>query len=156
MKLSTELLLTHQPLLLLTPLLLAVFAVTSLPFLTLLIRLGTIGYWRHPREDTWIFHIRPYAGWLIFVVTLIWVWTWGVIRGVGKVAVAAVVGEWYFHRLVYRTLICDGRLTSAETSQIIVHLWKSQQLLFFEQLEPRLVAFVWALELWPSYVWLAV
>ncbi|KAL7418727.1 hypothetical protein Q5752_006410 [Cryptotrichosporon argae] len=97
-ELSTHLLLTHPPLLLLTPLLLAVFAVTSIPFLTLLIRLGTIGYWRHPRENTWIFHIRPYAGWLIFLVTLVWVWTWSVIRGVGRVAVAGVVGEWYFHR----------------------------------------------------------
>ena len=71
---------------------------TSIPFLTLLIRLGTIGYWRHPRENTWVFHLRPYAGLLIFLVTLIWVWTWGVIRGVGRVAVAGVVGEWYFHR----------------------------------------------------------
>nr|XP_031863504.1 uncharacterized protein CI109_000754 [Kwoniella shandongensis]KAA5530576.1 hypothetical protein CI109_000754 [Kwoniella shandongensis] len=97
-ELSTNLLLTHPPLLLLTPLLLGVFAITSIPFLTLLIRLGMIGYWRHPRENTWVFHIRPYAGWLIFLVTLVWVWTWGVIRGVGRVAVAGVVGEWYFHR----------------------------------------------------------
>jgi hypothetical protein len=97
-ELSTNLLLTHPPLLLLTPLLLGVFALTSIPFLTLLIRLGMIGYWRHPRENTYIFHIRPYAGWLIFLVTLVWVWTWGVIRGVGRVAVAGVVGEWYFHR----------------------------------------------------------
>ncbi|WRT63851.1 uncharacterized protein IL334_000776 [Kwoniella shivajii] len=97
-ELSTNLLLTHSPLLLLTPLLLGVFAITSIPFLTLLIRLGTIGYWRHPRENTWVFHIRPYAGWLIFLVTLVWVWTWGVIRGVGRVAVAGVVGEWFFHR----------------------------------------------------------
>ncbi|WVR03619.1 hypothetical protein IAU60_000611 [Kwoniella sp. DSM 27419] len=97
-ELSTNLLLTHPPLLLLTPMLLGIFAITSIPFLTLLIRLGTIGYWRHPRENTWVFHIRPYAGWLIFLVTLIWVWTWGVLRGIGRVAVAGVVGEWYFHR----------------------------------------------------------
>ncbi|WVO23456.1 uncharacterized protein IAS62_004810 [Cryptococcus decagattii] len=97
-ELSTKLLLSHPPLLLLTPILLGVFAITSIPFLTLLIRLGMIGYWRHPRENTWVFHIRPYAGWLIFLVTLIWVWTWGVIRGVGRVAVAGVIGEWYFHR----------------------------------------------------------
>jgi hypothetical protein len=97
-ELSTNLLLTHPPLLLLTPILLAIFALTSIPFLTLLIRLAMVGYWRHPKEHTYIFHIRPYAGWLIFLVTLIWVWTWGVIRGVGRVAVAGVVGEWYFHR----------------------------------------------------------
>ena len=97
-QLSTELLLSHPPLLLLTPLLLGIFAITSIPFLTMLIRLATIGYWRHPKENTWIFHMRPYAGWLIFLVTLIWIWTWGVIKGVGRVTVAAVVGEWYFHR----------------------------------------------------------
>ncbi|ODN76186.1 hypothetical protein L202_06106 [Cryptococcus amylolentus CBS 6039] len=101
-ELSTKLLLNHPPLLILTPLLLGVFAIASIPFLTLLIRLGMIGYWRHPRENTWVFHIRPYAGWLIFLVTLIWVWTWGVIRGVGRVAVAGVIGEWYFHREDHR------------------------------------------------------
>jgi hypothetical protein len=47
-QLSTQLLLTHPPLLLLSPLLLAVFAFTSLPFLTMVVRLGMIGYWRHP------------------------------------------------------------------------------------------------------------
>jgi hypothetical protein len=97
-ELSTHLLLTHTPLLLLTPVLLAVFTLTSLPFFTLIIRLGMIGYWRHPKENTYIYHLRPYAGWLIFLVTLIWVWTWGVIRGVGRVAIAGVIGEWYFHR----------------------------------------------------------
>lgn len=85
--------------LLLTPLLLAIFAVTSIPFLTMLIRLGMIGYWgQSPREDTWAFHIYPYAGWLMFLVTVGWVWTWGVLRGIGRVAVSGVVGEWYFHR----------------------------------------------------------
>lgn len=99
-ELSTELLLSHPPLLLLSPLLLGVFAITSIPFFTLLIRLGMIGYWRHPKEGTYVFNLRPYAGWLIFLVTLIWMWTWGVIRGVGRVAVAGVIGEWYFHRCV--------------------------------------------------------
>lgn len=47
-ELSTSLLLSHPPLLLLTPLLLAIFAISSIPFMTLLIRLGLIGYWRTP------------------------------------------------------------------------------------------------------------
>lgn len=97
-ELSTSLLLRHPPLLFLTPFLLMIFAVTSIPFMTLLIRLGMYGYWRQPREGTWAFHLQPWAGWLIVIVTLVWLWTWGVIRGVGRVAVAAVVGEWYFHR----------------------------------------------------------
>lgn len=98
LEIATDLLLTHKPLLLLNLALLAVFAVLSIPFLTLNIRLAMIGYWRHPRENTYIYTIRPYAGWLIFLVTTIWLWTWGVVRGVGRVAVAGVVGEWYFHR----------------------------------------------------------
>ncbi|WVO16732.1 hypothetical protein L204_104415 [Cryptococcus depauperatus] len=97
-ELSTSFLLSHLPLLILTPFLLSVFALISIPFLTLLIRLGTIGYWRHPKENTWVWHLRPYAGWLIFLVTIAWIWTWGIIRGVGRVAVSGVVGEWYFHR----------------------------------------------------------
>jgi hypothetical protein len=97
-ELSTELLLSHPPLLLLTPLLLGVFALASIPFMTLLVRLAMIGYWRHPKENTYIYQIAPRAGWLIALVTIVWVWTWGVIRGVGRVAVAGVMGEWYFHR----------------------------------------------------------
>jgi hypothetical protein len=47
-QLATELLLTHPPLLLLYPILLGVFAVASIPFVTLVIRFAMIGYWRHP------------------------------------------------------------------------------------------------------------
>jgi hypothetical protein len=129
-ELSTHLLLTHTPLLLLTPVLLAVFTLTSLPFFTLIARLGMIGYWRHPKEDTYIFHLRPYAGWLIVFVTLLWIWTWGVIRGVGRVAIAGVIGEWYFHRCVdftsgpSRRLIVRHEATypdSLEITQAAVH-----------------------------------
>ena len=34
------------------------------------------------------------------MVSLAWLWTWGVVRGVSKVTIAAVIGEWYFHRSV--------------------------------------------------------
>jgi hypothetical protein len=99
-ELSTRLLLTHPPLLLLVPSLLAIFAVVSIPYLTLIMRLGTIGFWRHPQANTYVFHIRPYAGWLIVLVALGWIWTWGVLRGISRVTVAAVIGNWYFHRYV--------------------------------------------------------
>lgn len=50
------------------------------------------------REHTYIWHVRPYAGWLIALVTLLWLWTWVIVRGIGRVILAAVLGEWYFHR----------------------------------------------------------
>jgi hypothetical protein len=50
------------------------------------------------REHTYIWHVRPYAGWLIALVTLLWLWTWVIVRGIGRVVLAAVLGEWYFHR----------------------------------------------------------
>lgn len=81
--------------------------------MTMLIRLGMIGYWLNPREGTWVFHIQAYAGWLIFFVTVAWLWTWGVLRGIGRVAVAAVIGEWYFHR--------DSAIDPLEITTAAVH-----------------------------------
>lgn len=97
-ELSAGFLLDHPPLLLLQPILLAALALLSLPYLTLLLRLLLIGYYRHPRENTYIWHVRPYADLLAIIVVVCWLWTWAVVRGVGRVVVAAVVGDWYFHR----------------------------------------------------------
>ncbi len=97
-QLSTKLLLEHPPLLILTPALLVVFTILSIPYLTLILRLLLIGYYRHPRENTYIWHVRPYAGLLTALVILLWLWSWVIIRGIGRVATAAIVGEWYFHR----------------------------------------------------------
>jgi len=47
-QLSSSFLLDHPPVLLLTPVLLMVFAVLSVPYLTLVLRLLLIGYYRHP------------------------------------------------------------------------------------------------------------
>jgi len=97
-ELSAGFLLGHPPLLILHPILLGALALLSLPYLTLLLRLLLIGYYRHPRENTYVWHVRPYADWLAFLVIVLWLWTWAVVRGVGRVVVAAVVGDWYFHR----------------------------------------------------------
>lgn len=97
-QLATGFLIDNPTILLITPLVLTIFSVISLPFLALVLRLLLIGYYRHPREHTYIWHVRPYAGWLIALVTMSWVWTWVVLRGIGRVTVAAVLGEWYFHR----------------------------------------------------------
>lgn len=103
-QLATTFLIQHPTLLLITPILLVTFSIVSLPFLALVLRLLLIGYYRHPREHTYIWHVRPYAGWLIALVTTAWLWTWVVLRGIGRVTVAAVLSEWYFHRCVVLTL----------------------------------------------------
>ncbi|KAI5450338.1 hypothetical protein NCC49_003121 [Naganishia albida] len=97
-EIATSFLIEHPILLLITPALLVVFSLISIPFLALVLRLLLVGYYRHPREHTYIWHVRPYAGWLIALVTLLWLWTWVIVRGIGRVVLAAVLGEWYFHR----------------------------------------------------------
>ena len=49
-------------------------------------------------EGTYIYHLKPKATPLILLVIGLWVWMWGVFLGIGRVTIAGVVGEWYFHR----------------------------------------------------------
>ena len=118
-QLATGFLIDHPAVLLITPLILTAFSILSLPFLTLVLRLLLIGYYRHPREHTYIWHVRPYAGWLIALVTGAWLWTWVILRSIGRVVVAAVLGEWYFHRWVHRhaadSLSADWCFTTGPT-----------------------------------------
>lgn len=104
-QLATGFLIDHPTVLLITPLILTLFSILSLPFLTLLLRLLLIGYYRHPRQHTYIWHVRPYAAWLIALVAGVWVWTWVVLRGIGRAVVAGVIGEWYFYRWVCRVRV---------------------------------------------------
>lgn len=116
----------HPPLLVLTPALLVAFSVLSIPFLTVLLRLFLLGYFEYPfvilfslcpmhspverhaqlvfispsTEGTYTYHLKPKADWLIVLVLGLWVWTWGIFRGIGRVTISGVVGEWYFHRFV--------------------------------------------------------
>lgn len=97
-ELSTTVVLNHPPILLLSLGLLLVALIASIPFLSLILRLTLIGYYTsEPGTAAW--HISGYAGWLAFLATVIWVWSWGVVRGVLKVAVSGVVGDWYFNNL---------------------------------------------------------
>jgi len=96
-ELSTLVVLEHQHVLVLSLGLLLVSLIASLPFLSLIIRLTLIGYYSKETGHTgW--HIRGYAGWLAFLATCVWIWSWGVVRGLLKVSVAGVVGSWYFAR----------------------------------------------------------
>lgn len=125
-QLAIDVLLAHPPLLALTPALLAVFSVASIPFLVVIMRLLLLGYYESPSvlktcraqsrdptvltppllrfsrprrpEGTYVYHLKPKATPLILLVVGLWVWMWGVFRGVGRVTIAGVVGEWYFYR----------------------------------------------------------
>lgn len=102
-ELGITLLRTHWPLLALSPSLLLASLLASLPFLSLLFRLFLIGYFTGSGEiGSLVWHIRAYAGWLIFAVLLIWLWSWFVVRGIMRTACASVIGAWYFRRSAYR------------------------------------------------------
>ncbi|KAJ4479400.1 hypothetical protein C8R41DRAFT_843256 [Lentinula lateritia] len=75
--LSTHLLTHHHPLLLLlSPLLLLAFLLLSIPFAV-------------------VVYTAPTTPSALFAAA-VWVWSWGITRGVLRVTTAAVVGGWYF------------------------------------------------------------
>ena len=96
--LTTQLLQNNPFLLGLSPLVLLVSLIVSIPFLTLTFRLLLIGYAIHPsgNSSVWEWHVKGWANWLIALVVTVWVWSWCVGRGVLRVTCAAVVGAWYF------------------------------------------------------------
>lgn len=69
------------------------------------------------RQDTYIWHVRPYAGVLIAVVCLLWLWTWGVVKGIGRVVIAALISEWYFYRQDLHPIVPDGLESQAVPRQ---------------------------------------
>ncbi|KAG8934227.1 hypothetical protein FRC01_004307 [Tulasnella sp. 417] len=96
-ELSMGVVLENPPLLALSLCLLFAALVASIPFLSLILRLTLIGYYsKKPSDQSW--HVRGYAGWLAFMATGVWIWSWAVVRGALRVAVSGVVGNWYFTR----------------------------------------------------------
>ncbi|CAL1705394.1 unnamed protein product [Somion occarium] len=96
--LTTRLLATNPFLLALSPAVLLAALVGSIPFITLAFRLLLIGYTAHPhgRDSGWEWHVRGWANWAIVGTIGVWLWSWGVARGVLRVTCAGVVGAWYF------------------------------------------------------------
>ncbi|KAF8163711.1 hypothetical protein B0H34DRAFT_781331 [Crassisporium funariophilum] len=95
--LTTHILLTNPLLLLLSPLLLLLMLLLSIPFVTLIFRLLLIGYATPGAGGGgWEWHVRRWADWAIVATVGVWLWTWGVARGVMRVSCAGVVGAWYF------------------------------------------------------------
>lgn len=95
--LSTSLLQSNPFLLALSPLILLLALLGSIPFLTLSFRLLLIGYFPDTKASTpWEWHVKNWAGWSIAGTVSVWLWSWGVARGVLRTTCAAVIGAWYF------------------------------------------------------------
>ena len=82
-------------LLALSPVILLATLIASLPFLTLIFRLLLFGRATQPSSG-WEWHVYGWANWAITGTVVVWVWTWGVSRGVLRMTVASVIGAWYF------------------------------------------------------------
>lgn len=95
LNLTTHLLMANPFLLALSPAVLLAALVASIPFITLAFRLLLIGYFTGPTTALeW--HIRGWANWSIAGTIGVWLWSWGVARGILRVTCAGVIGSWYF------------------------------------------------------------
>jgi hypothetical protein len=94
--LSTRVLLQNPLLLALSPAVLLAALLVSLPFATLVLRLLLVGYFAPAPAGGAAWHVRAWADWAIVGAAAVWLWSWGVARGVLRVTAAGVVGAWYF------------------------------------------------------------
>lgn len=95
LNLTTELLIANPFVLALSPVILLLTLILSIPFLTLIFRLLLIG--KPVKESTtWEWHIYGWANWSITGAIIVWLWSWGVARGILRMTCATVIGSWYF------------------------------------------------------------
>jgi hypothetical protein len=96
--LTTKILIQNPLLLALSPTILLTTLLASLPFLTLVFRLLLIGYATPLRgaDGAFEWHVRGWADWAIAGTIAVWLWSWGVARGVLRVTTAGVIGSWYY------------------------------------------------------------
>lgn len=100
--LTTRLLVANPFLLALSPAVLLATLIASIPFITLTFRLLLVGYTYHPFDNpsVWEWHVRAWANWAIAGTIGVWLWSWGVARGLLRVTCAGVIGAWYFAECV--------------------------------------------------------
>ncbi|KII88286.1 hypothetical protein PLICRDRAFT_92036 [Plicaturopsis crispa FD-325 SS-3] len=96
LNITTNLLLANPFVLLLSPALLLATLLLSIPFVTLIFRLLLIGYFSGGPKEGVEWHVAGWAGWAIAGTAAVWLWSWGVARGILRVTCAAVIGAWYF------------------------------------------------------------
>ncbi|KAL1947681.1 hypothetical protein VTO73DRAFT_13405 [Trametes versicolor] len=94
--LTTRLLMENPFLLALSPAVLLAMLLLSIPFITLAFRLLLVGVYTpvSPTRSAW--HVSEWAHWAIAATIGVWLWTWGVARGLLRVSCAGVIGAWYF------------------------------------------------------------
>ncbi|KAJ3486007.1 hypothetical protein NLJ89_g11850 [Agrocybe chaxingu] len=93
--LTTHLLISNPFLLALSPAILLVMLLGSLPFVTLIFRLLLVGYSTKVKTG-WEWHVHAWANWAIVGTLSVWLWSWAVARGVLRATCASVIGAWYF------------------------------------------------------------
>ncbi|TFK90285.1 hypothetical protein K466DRAFT_543684 [Polyporus arcularius HHB13444] len=94
--LTTRLLMENPFLLALSPAVLLAMFLLSIPFITLAFRLLLVGYFINPHTPRSAWHVAEWAHWAIAATIGVWLWTWGVARGLLRVTCAGVIGAWYF------------------------------------------------------------
>ncbi|KAI0780499.1 plasma-membrane choline transporter-domain-containing protein [Trametes elegans] len=94
--LTTRLLMENPFLLALSPAVLLATLLLSIPFITLAFRLLLVGYFTPVSSTRSAWHISEWAHWAIAGTIGVWLWTWGVARGLLRVTCAGVIGAWYF------------------------------------------------------------
>jgi hypothetical protein len=66
--------------------------------MTLVFRLLLYGYAGKPGKGSSAleYHLHGWANWAIFGTIAVWLWSWGVARGILRMSCASVIGAWYF------------------------------------------------------------
>ncbi|KAH9843102.1 plasma-membrane choline transporter-domain-containing protein [Rhodofomes roseus] len=95
--LTTRLLIANPFLLALSPAVLLASLLLSIPFITLAFRLLLIGYFTQASSTSGFeWHVRGWANWSIVGALGVWLWSWGVARGLLRASCAATIGAWYY------------------------------------------------------------
>ena len=94
LNLTTRLLMENPFLLALSPAVLLAMLLLSIPFITLAFRFLLVGTVTGGPQPAW--HVSEWAHWGIAATVGVWLWSWGVARGLIRTTCAGVIGAWYF------------------------------------------------------------
>ncbi|KAF9218266.1 hypothetical protein BS17DRAFT_721874 [Gyrodon lividus] len=93
--LTSQLLMANPFLLALSPTILLIILIGSIPFVTLIFRLLLLGYFEKV-QGGFEWHVKEWADWAIVGAIGVWLWSWGVARGILRTTCAGVIGAWYY------------------------------------------------------------
>ncbi|EGG02325.1 uncharacterized protein MELLADRAFT_117574 [Melampsora larici-populina 98AG31] len=92
-ELSTGVIIEHPSLVLVCLATTLACIVMSLPFITLVYKLVSLGFYDH---DQWVIDSGPIAQ--VLLTAFIWSWSLNVIRNLQRIVISGVVSHWYFNR----------------------------------------------------------